>query len=332
MAKSKLGLQKDVSRIFTGIQIPKKNAEGTDTHYTAPATTGKPVAAAAAPASVAKPAPVAPPAIVSSPEPVVTPKPVVQPSVPTVVTPDKFVSSPAAIAPPVAPARPVAPAIPTPSPKPFVIPEQPVSQGSKHAVYEPPKPIKTTYEPSVPQSGTTSVVNKQSKPEPVVRQPKDSPLLKIIEKVKTKLLSSKHGAPSPRQKMTLLLFPVLAIVLIVVAINALKKSPRAAANATKKATVAAAALDSKINWEIPAPIPNNLRDPTQFGATIRPGETNEGPVVKGIVYSEDNPCAVVGDRIVTVGDVVAGAKVEKINRDSVEFSMGDKKLTQKVSH
>jgi hypothetical protein len=53
-------------------------------------------------------------------------------------------------------------------------------------------------------------------------------------------------------------------------------------------------------------------------------------VVKGIVYSEDNPCAVVGDRIVSAGDTVGGATVVKINPDSVEFTMGDKNWTQKV--
>ncbi len=56
MAKSKLGLQKEVSKIFTGIQIPEKNAAGPDARSTAPASPITPhaqVAPAVTPASYA---------------------------------------------------------------------------------------------------------------------------------------------------------------------------------------------------------------------------------------------------------------------------------------
>jgi type II secretory pathway component PulC len=53
-------------------------------------------------------------------------------------------------------------------------------------------------------------------------------------------------------------------------------------------------------------------------------------VVKGIVYSDDRPAAVVGNDIVFEGDTVGGAKVVKINQDSVEFQTNEKKWTQKV--
>jgi hypothetical protein len=159
-------------------------------------------------------------------------------------------------------------------------------------------------------------------------------LLKIIDKLKAKLLTSKHGAPSGRQKIMLLLSPVLAIALLLAVANAVKKPPQTAANSSKKATAAATAFNGKVNWELPPVIPNNLRDPMLFGS-VSSGAGKDaavGPVVKGIVYSEDNPSAVVGDRIVSAGDTVAGAKVEKINRDSVEFSVGDKKWSQKVEN
>jgi type II secretory pathway component PulC len=50
-------------------------------------------------------------------------------------------------------------------------------------------------------------------------------------------------------------------------------------------------------------------------------ETDETPelMVTGIIYGENNPSAVIGDRLVHEGDTVSGATVVKINREGVEF-------------
>ena len=48
------------------------------------------------------------------------------------------------------------------------------------------------------------------------------------------------------------------------------------------------------------------------------------------MYSEDNPTAVVGKKIVHVGEKVSGATVVGIDKDSVEFEMNGKEWTQKV--
>jgi hypothetical protein len=342
MAKSKLGLQKEVSKIFTGIQIPKKNAAGQDVRSTTPVPPVMPpaqVAPPVAPAPAASPVKVIP-AIIDEPlaVPVVPTTPVTPPvpaapavtspvTAPVAVVPEPVVSAPV-------PAKTVTPKPAPVSPKPFTIPEPPAktaSQQPRQAVYEPPKPRQTNYEPPAPSSSPVSSPAKQSKPEFI--QSKDSPILKIINNLKAKLLTSKHGAPSGRQKMMLMLSPVLVIVLLLVVVNAIKKAPKTSAKPSKKATAVVAASDGKITWELPQPIPANLRDPMVFGAVSTQGkETTAGPVVKGIVYSEDNPCAVVGDRIVSAGDTVAGATVVKINPDSVDFAIGDKKWTQKVEH
>jgi hypothetical protein len=341
MAKSKLGLQKEVSKIFTGIQIPKKNAAGQDARSTAPVPPVIPpakVASPAAPAPAASPATVIPAIDEPLAAPVVPPAPITPPvpaaaavtspvTAPVAVVPEQVASAPA-------PAKTVT-AKPAPvSPKPFTIPEPPAktaSQQPRQAVYEPPKPRQTNYEPPAPSSSPVSASARQSKPE--IIQSKDSPILKIINNIKVKLLTSKHGAPSGRQKMMLMLSPVLVIILLLVVVNAIKKAPKTSAKPSKKATAAVAAFDGKITWELPQPIPANLRDPMVFGAVSTQGkEATAGPVVKGIVYSEDNPCAVVGDRIVSAGDTVAGATVVKINPDSVDFAIGDKKWTQKVEH
>jgi hypothetical protein len=331
MAKSKLGLQKEVSKIFTGIQIPKKSAPGSDAHSASPASHIAPpayVAPAAVPAPVTPSAPVKPHTPVTPPA-QVTPAITAPLSAPAVAVPVSVVPAPVET-----PVKTVTPKPAAASPKPFTIPEPPAqtaSQPSKQVVYEPPKPKQTNFEPSAPVSSPVSAPAKQPKPEIIIKQPPKSPLLKIIEQVKAKLLTSKHGAPSGRQKVMLMLSPVLVIVLLLVVFNAVKQSPKTSAKPSKKATAAAVAFEDKINWELPPPIPANLRNPMVFGAVSTTGkEAAAGPVVKGIVYSEDNPCAVVGDRIVSAGDTVAGATVVKIYPDSVEFAIGDKKWTQKV--
>jgi hypothetical protein len=106
------------------------------------------------------------------------------------------------------------------------------------------------------------------------------------------------------------------------------------AAANNSAVSAGVAFDGKIKWEMPAPYPESLRDAMAIVEKPKDKKKDEEntnrPAVKGIVYSEDNPCAVVGDRIVSVGDVVQDATVVKINPDSVEFKRGDESWTQKV--
>lgn len=53
-------------------------------------------------------------------------------------------------------------------------------------------------------------------------------------------------------------------------------------------------------------------------------------VVKGIVHSDEIPLAVVGIDTVKGGDIVMGVTVVKINQNSVEFAIGERKWIQEV--
>ena len=71
----------------------------------------------------------------------------------------------------------------------------------------------------------------------------------------------------------------------------------------------------------------------QFGRT----ETMEqqlqsegGLVVRGILFSRDNPSAVVGTEVVHEGDKVLGATIVRINKDSVEFEKNGERWSQRV--
>lgn len=57
--------------------------------------------------------------------------------------------------------------------------------------------------------------------------------------------------------------------------------------------------------------------------TIRP--------IKGIVYSEEHPYAIIGTQIVGEGDTIDGVKVIKIYKDKVEYEKDGKRWTQELS-
>ena len=69
-------------------------------------------------------------------------------------------------------------------------------------------------------------------------------------------------------------------------------------------------------------------------ATAQTGQTETEKkikiIVKGILYTEDNPSVVIGNQIVHEGETIRGVSVIKISQDSVEFEMNGKRWTQKV--
>lgn len=92
------------------------------------------------------------------------------------------------------------------------------------------------------------------------------------------------------------------------------------------------AVSAEPNRGILAVRPMDVRNPMQFGSATTSQDESSGLVVRGILYSDDKPSAVVGSHIVYEGDEVFGATVVKINEDSVEFEMDGKRWTLKVQH
>jgi type II secretory pathway component PulC len=79
--------------------------------------------------------------------------------------------------------------------------------------------------------------------------------------------------------------------------------------------------------------PTVRNEPRQNVTTVSSTYSQNHPtiVVKGIVWSTDKPSALIGNQIVREGGSVSGARVTKINRDSVEFEMNGTTWTQGVS-
>jgi hypothetical protein len=64
-------------------------------------------------------------------------------------------------------------------------------------------------------------------------------------------------------------------------------------------------------------------------AEAEPAKTEAGHVeLTGILYSQDNPAAVIDNKIVHEGDVIDGVKVVKIHKSAVEFEKNGAKWTQ----
>lgn len=151
------------------------------------------------------------------------------------------------------------------------------------------------------------------------------------ERIKDKLFTPKPGVSTSRQITMAVVVPVLFIVMIVIFAKVLSKpSPTAAIPTASGSVNNNAVVDSKTDWQIPEPYPQTLRDPMQLGSIATTAGGAAKLIVKGIVYSDDNPSAVVGNQIVREGDKISDATVIKINRDSVEFEINGERRIQKV--
>ncbi|MHC4532106.1 MAG: hypothetical protein ACYSXD_11190 [Planctomycetota bacterium] len=207
-----------------------------------------------------------------------------------------------------APLKPVAPSHLTAKPSEPEQPEQPV---------QPPQP-----KPAAPKQSKIEVVTKDAGP---------NQLMEIWEKISAKLFAEKEGVDVKKQKMMVVVIPVLFVVLIFVFSKVLRSPSRGVAKLSPAGpSNATAAVDKRQQWQIPEPYPESISDVMQFNEADAVSITRGLVSVKGIVYSEDNPSAVVSNEIVHEGDEISGATVVKIYKDRVEFEMNGKTWTQKV--
>ncbi len=198
---------------------------------------------------------------------------------------------------------------------------------------KPPAPSQPTAPPPEPQRPDQPPKTTPPRPKarPAVKTQRQMPWQKTLEQIKNKLFAPKPGVSTTRQKAMALSVPVLFIVLIFVFIQVFNTPSHKTAGAHQiNPSNTAAGSNNEIDWQIPQPYPATLRDPMQFGSTTAAQTPGGGLIVRGIVYSQDDPTAVIGTRIVHEREKILDATVVKINRDSVEFESDGKKWVQKV--
>jgi hypothetical protein len=185
-----------------------------------------------------------------------------------------------------------------------------------------------------------------------VTQPESSPFIEetgdgLWQQIKDKLFTPKPGSNPTKQKAMVIMVPILAIIMIFAFRQVLCKAPHKTKGAgTDNVPVVVANADSghEIDWKIPEPISVMTRDPIKLPDengtqnTEQNGEKNgtankpnQGVIiVKDIVYSHDKPSAVIGSKIVYVGDKINDVTIVKIDRDSIEFEKNGNRWEQKI--
>jgi hypothetical protein len=153
------------------------------------------------------------------------------------------------------------------------------------------------------------------------------------QKVKVKLLTPQEGVTPARHTAMLISVPALLLVVVFVFGRLFLKSG-ARGNKTQDDTASALiAPKTEIEWQKPSVYPANLRDPMKRASEQGFLASGAGDVVvRGIVWSQDNPVAIIGTQIVYQGQTVDGVKIVKISKDSVEFEKDGKTWTEKVAN
>jgi len=199
--------------------------------------------------------------------------------------------------------------------------------------YAPPSHLAGTREKPQPpaQPPPKAAPAKQPKAVTTTKAAKQLPWQQTLEQIKNKLFTPKPGVSPARQKAMVVLVPVLFLAMIFAFSRVLSvPSPKTTGAQSFGPSNAVAASNDEIDWQIPEPYPTTLRDPMQLGSVTTTQDGTGNLIVKGIVYSKNNPSAVIGNQIVHEGEKVLGATIVKINKDGVEFEMNGKRWTQKV--
>ncbi|MBW8040115.1 MAG: hypothetical protein FVQ85_08965 [Planctomycetes bacterium] len=198
---------------------------------------------------------------------------------------------------------------------------------------QPPKPPSEAFQPEKPKAVEKKAAKVQVTS--AIEPGRPSVLDGALQLIKEKLFAPKPGVSPTRQKVMVVLVPVMFIFMVMALLKMSGSGPgETTAPKTFMPSNAIAASTATIDWKIPEPYPSTLRDPMRFGAAATTNTTDtietKTLTVKGILYSEDDPSAIIGIEILHEGDIVSGATIVKINQDSVEFEMNGKKWTQKV--
>ena len=206
------------------------------------------------------------------------------------------------------------------------------SQDNNSITSEAPAPAPAST--SKPQQPLYSMPEKDNLEKNTKQQQISQTLLKIKDKLAHIFIKP---TATPREKIITLLFPFFLIILFWTIFRAFNTAPTGTVKAIEFNQAPAPVSFAKEIWKTPEPYPKNLRDPMRPSSSALSTEeysqiNYQKVVVKGIVYSVNNPAAIIGDEIVNVGDKVSGVTIIKITPDSVEFEANNHKWTQRVQN
>jgi hypothetical protein len=185
-----------------------------------------------------------------------------------------------------------------------------------------------TQQPKVNPPHAVEAVKQPKQPNKFRAKAKD-----LFDKAKTKILTPPEGVSRRKQTAMVISIPIMfVIVLFVFGRLFLNSGVRGVKNSDIDDFAALSAPKTQIDWQKPALYPQDLRDPMKEVIVSSPTAPSQDLVVRGIVWSDDNPAAVIGTAIVYRGQTVNGATVVQISRKGVEFEKDGKKWTQTVQN
>ncbi len=188
---------------------------------------------------------------------------------------------------------------------------------------------------------TAAVSTLRPKPLPKiqVKTPKQKSTKKITDQIKQLVYGSKKGKINAQQKKMTIVVGVLSLVFAVVLFTTLggtgqSKAKAADDTATDQATQNQANQQDQVRWQPPQPLPAEMRNPMIPGPS-RPvqGQNTVEPsqlTVRGIVFSKNNPSAIIDGQILKQGQELYGITIVNITKDAVEFEKDGKRWTQQV--
>ncbi len=169
--------------------------------------------------------------------------------------------------------------------------------------------------------------------EPVAREAAKPRKVKVVRRPPEK---SKGKAIRKRIHLAAGLSILLVMVLVAVSVNISGRTwfaaPAGLEGNTPCREFAFAGDVAAIDWQLPRKLPEPIRDimsPHARAVIVRRAQSQE-LVVRGILYSADQPSAIIGMQIAKVGDEIMGAMVIGITRHAVEFEKDGRKWTQNV--
>jgi len=208
---------------------------------------------------------------------------------------------------------------------------------------EPPRPSLVKRMSADPSACASAPAIQAERPMPL---PKSSGMTaktgpSLAFRIRKVVFGSNKGSLDARQKKMAGLVGVLGVVFGVVMFISLggvgqtKAAP--GTDAPQEPVIQSHGKKAAQDWTNPQPLPADLRDAT---ATASRKTTSAGDVydtsgsgdlvVKGIVFSQKKPSAIINNEIRTEGQTINGVTIVRITKNAVEFKSNDKQWTQQV--
>ena len=354
--KRKTGLQKKISSIFSGVAVPKSNAEdSSSTETKSPGKQNHPAEGSSSAVPVQNP-------FAHDPLPVQTPPPVnSQETSPRAPLISSSLGTKVDLTKPIVDLPDIPNEEEAPSKKVIASP----------VIYEPKLKSNTSPDSTeTNESKAEDLVENQSGPE---SSPSHQPSSVVKDSAgresKPGYTESPKPAPKPlgpplssmdpleeallqRQRKTKIMVGLLSVVFVAVMIWAFKpdllqSTPEETAQSNASAVLTSlTGTPASIEWVTPEPYPADLRDPmvkaydepivhvdpspdTDPVPDVVIDETPDLPI-KGIVYSEDRPSVIIGTDVYFLGDIVDGNTIVSITRNEVGFEKNEKRWSKKL--